>query len=419
MNVFSANWLLFSTLLSLVLALLLGMLIVWVWALARIWQGQPLLAEVHKQPPGMVLWGATTVFWVIVLYLFVNFAVGRAYSAATGRQFPKAMNHAEQSLRKDPGVLIAENAKDSKDALDARVVPETTDDVAGLRKAKSSTGEPGELTQTDMLIMLAMINGLLIVLVPALVLASTGGSLADFGLSLNNWRRQMAIGSVAALLMTPAVYAIQSLAIRVWRSQKHPVEQMVLDRFSIGIAMLAIVSTMILAPMIEELLFRGIMQRWLTRLLRERERTPSAGGAQLNSVAIEYDGESDLALTDRSMAELCDSGTVGDGWQGTGSPIITVLPVLITSLFFATMHLAQWPAPIAIFLLSMALGTLYEKTGSLLAVVTMHGTFNGFSTLLLLLEALSRQLHNNPQVHACIGLHLHSQIALVIEFFAF
>ena len=29
----------------------------------------------------------------------------------------------------------------------------------------------------------------------------------------------MAIGAAAALLMTPAVYAIQSVAVRIWKSQ--------------------------------------------------------------------------------------------------------------------------------------------------------------------------------------------------------
>jgi len=60
------------------------------------------------------------------------------------------------------------------------------------------------------------------------------------------------------------------------------------------------------------------------------------------------------------------------------------------------MHLPQWPAPIAILLLSMALGTVYQRTGSLLAAITMHATFNGVNTLLLLLAA--------------IGLHIQAPI---------
>ena len=74
------------------------------------------------------------------------------------------------------------------------------------------------------------------------------------------------------------------------------------------------------------------------------------------------------------------------------------------------MHAAQWPAPIAIFVLSVALGTLYQRTGSLLAAIAMHGTFNGFSTLLLLLQALSRQIEPN---------HAAQQAAPVVGFFSY
>ena len=86
------------------------------------------------------------------------------------------------------------------------------------------------------------------------------------------------------------------------------------------------------------------------------------------------------------------------------------MAILSTSLLFAAMHAAQWPAPIAIFVLSVALGALYQRTGSLLAAIAMHGTFNGFSTLLLLLQALGRQIEPN---------HAAQQAAPVAGFFSY
>jgi hypothetical protein len=58
-------------------------------------------------------------------------------------------------------------------------------------------------------------------------------------------------------------------------------------------------------------------------------------------------------------------------------------PVLLTSALFAAVHLPQWPAPIAIFFLSVGLGVVYQRTGSLIASFVMHALFNGFSTLIL------------------------------------
>ena len=211
-----------------------------------------------------------------------------------------------------------------------------------------------------------MINRLLLILVPLLVRYTSGATLADLGLSLVNWRRQLAIGVGAALLMTPAVIAIQIVAVQVWRSHKHPVEEMVLDSFSPGIALLAVVSTMVLAPMIEEILFRGIVQRWLTRFAGPRGSSASLANGQ--------------AYTEFAGDDFCGAQVTCElAGPGTSSAIRIALnrqaPSLdrpwrssLTSLLFASMHAAQWPAPIAIFVLSVALGALYHRTGSLLAV---------------------------------------------------
>ena len=58
-------------------------------------------------------------------------------------------------------------------------------------------------------------------------------------------------------------------------------------------------------------------------------------------------------------------------------------PIVIISALFAVVHLPQWPAPIAIFFLSLGLGVVYQRTGSLFASFVMHALFNGFSTLIL------------------------------------
>src|SRR5262249_2633650 len=67
----------------------------------------------------------------------------------------------------------------------------------------------------------------------------------------------------------------------------------------------------------------------------------------------------------------------GTGTSGLGG-------IAVTSAIFAAMHGPQWPAPIALFVLSFVIGYVYQRTGSLIAAICMHATFNGFSTLLLL-----------------------------------
>jgi hypothetical protein len=246
MNVFSLDWLLFLILLSLLLSLLLGMLVVWVWAIGRIWKGRPLLSQVSTIPLRPAPWGSMTVFSVIVLYLMVNVAVGRFYVAATGRHLGRAFQPADATQGAGGNeARKKEKQNDGRQPEQARTdgPHKTVENRNALKNEKLD--DDGEMTQTDLFLQLALINSILVALVPALVRLTSGASLADFGLSLENLKEQVTVGAGAALLMTPPVLAIQSLAVRVWHSQKHPVEQMVLDRFSPGIAILAVISTII------------------------------------------------------------------------------------------------------------------------------------------------------------------------------
>jgi hypothetical protein len=71
---------------------------------------------------------------------------------------------------------------------------------------------------------------------------------------------------------------------------------------------------------------------------------------------------------------------------------------VLTSLFFGFVHLPQWPAPIALFVLSISLGTVYQRTGSLIASSFMHATFNGLSTIALIGAILMAQAKDEKKL---------------------
>ena len=54
----------------------------------------------------------------------------------------------------------------------------------------------------------------------------------------------------------------------IWESNAHPLYKMVLDEFSPGVPQLAILLAVVVAPVFEEIMFRGIIQNWLVRLGR-------------------------------------------------------------------------------------------------------------------------------------------------------
>ena len=219
---------------------------------------------------------------------------------------------------------------------------------------------------------------------------------------------------------------------------------MLRDNFSPGVASLAFLSAVVLAPVFEELLFRGFIQSWLVKVLGrfadqlrsfrihlrrrrveapERPAGPLAPSEPVPPVAppsLDEMWPADV-LAESTWADPVPEGAptgpdsdIGywetvddDGPQPAQvddeiprTPENTNLPyrprssfwtgvaIVLTSLIFAALHAAQWPAPIPLFLLAVGLGMVYQRTGSLLAPIVMHAVFNGFSTLMLFFVSL-------------------------------
>ena len=91
------------------------------------------------------------------------------------------------------------------------------------------------------------------------------------------------------------------------------------------------IQVVLVAPLLEEVMYRGILQRTLTSL---------------------------------------DVGR----WTG----------IVITSVVFVTMHVgaARWHALPALFVLSLGFGWVYQRTGRLAAPIAMHVTFNALNLTL-------------------------------------
>jgi membrane protease YdiL (CAAX protease family) len=349
-----AFWLvLISAALCLALA---GMCTAWLWALGRLWSGHALLPQAK---PRAVPWRTGSVLAVLVVWLVINIVVSLAYLGLTG-------------------------------AFHAHRKP----------------------TLTEQMVVVSLMNGLLLVAVPLTLRWTSRATLAALGLVRQDLGRQVAAGGVGFLLVAPPVYLVNWASVKIWQQHKHPLEQMVVAEPTAGIACLAFLSAVVLAPAAEELLFRGILQSWLAQVFRRRGPSSSLlhelSDAQVQAppgtrlgegealsephavLTLGSDGASpsrtgsDGASPSGTVAILSDAATVADpGEPDPGTRHESLAPVLLTSALFAAVHLPQWPAPIAIFFLSVGLGVVYQRTGSLIASFVMHALFNGFSTLLL------------------------------------
>jgi membrane protease YdiL (CAAX protease family) len=147
------------------------------------------------------------------------------------------------------------------------------------------------------------------------------------------------------------------------------------------------------APLIEEILFRGLLLSWLI------------GGRQRNSGPIE---SAPLVppvvrpLVVTAIAVIYSTGSqthdpsifAGVLAAGLGLLWITVRrakrhlrAIYASAAFFAVVHSSIWPTPIPLFFLGLGLGWLAVRTRGVLVPAIVHGLFNAVSAVYVLRSA--------------------------------
>jgi membrane protease YdiL (CAAX protease family) len=177
--------------------------------------------------------------------------------------------------------------------------------------------------------------------------------------------------------------------------ERHVLEQLIRAAPAPADWVLLVLSALVAAPVIEECLYRGVLQNW-------------AGRQQTNSdivVAFSF-----------GMALLCRQAGLEKALQERSwamlvaelHPVLCVaalLPVYLavrkmqrspeagavfaSSLLFAIWHARIWPSPIPLFLLGLVLGDLACRTRSLVAPIVLHSLFNAVAVLGL--------MHHDPE----------------------
>lgn len=188
-----------------------------------------------------------------------------------------------------------------------------------------------------------------------------GGLLAGAGLGL-----AVGFGALVAswVLVALSTLLLQGLDYPAENTAQEPlidgVRELVGGRPEIAVP--AVILVMVLfAPAVEELVFRGAVFGGLHRLGRLISRR--LGGREGGSKEDPEEGSRAAGLASFVLASL------------------------LSSALFALLHLSPVILP-ALFVLSIALCALYERTGSLLPPFVAHATFNAFPTLLIILLGL-------------------------------
>lgn len=156
--------------------------------------------------------------------------------------------------------------------------------------------------------------------------------LADYGITFRGLPKQVAVGTLGAIASALPVF-VAALVVAPFRSEEtqHVLLQFV--RGEIGILAIAAVAfiAVVAAPLMEELIFRVVLQGWLTTVLPERQALPIAAG------------------------------------------------------IFAAVH--GWPDAVPLFPLALILGIVYHRTHRYYTVVLLHAIFNATNLAFALIAA--------------------------------
>ncbi len=199
-----------------------------------------------------------------------------------------------------------------------------------------------------------------------------------------DWRAlpgDVARGVVAGVAFTPAVHAVYWLtktlnAAAGGAEREHPLALLGAGT-SPGEVAFFLLAVCVAVPWIEELLFRGVMLRWLGRR--------AANAAPVFAVALLFAGTEGANFNPRLAPTLfvvaLAALTVAASRLRAAR---TVRAVLASSALFAAAHSSVWPSPLPLFVLACGLGYLTVRTGRITAAVVAHGLFNAVSSVILI-----------------------------------
>ena len=205
----------------------------------------------------------------------------------------------------------------------------------------------------------------------------------DLGWNPRWWKLDVRLGLLAFLLAVVPVYVVHlSVQYFLQNDQGHPLLEALSQNRDPAFLAALFFSAAVVAPVLEELLFRVVLQGWLERALGCFGREEPMGAAPLAAEGpLPEPSEVPLALPAQE-----DSAPPLQTGSASCPPWRCWVPILATALLFGLVHWGHGAAPVALSLFGLVLGYLYQRTGRLLPVVVLHATFNlfGLATALAL-----------------------------------
>jgi membrane protease YdiL (CAAX protease family) len=227
------------------------------------------------------------------------------------------------------------------------------------------------------------------VTIPLLLYGASGTRPEQLGLTAGHLGRNLLAGTLGAVVLTPVVQGVNWLVKVLYLAagaggvQEHPLTQVARQGPAPAEWVLLVLTAMLAAPVLEELMFRGMLQPWLAA---RRWGGHAAMAATLVLALLACRGRAGPLLERAAPVEfvLILVPFYLAVWRRSRTPVPPA--IFGTALLFAYVHVDVWPDPVALFVLALGLGVLAWRTRSLVGPILLHSLFNGVSCVRLLLE---------------------------------
>jgi membrane protease YdiL (CAAX protease family) len=234
----------------------------------------------------------------------------------------------------------------------------------------------GSVGGAVLLLSLVLAAGLVIVFV-------AGGSLKDLGLPQDAGQlcSDISLGALCWLAALLPVFLIQWVSTAFFGEEsQNPVINQVKEHANWQVFVAAIISAVVVAPIFEEFVFRLLLQGWL-------ERAEDDAASKLMSA----DEPSALSLALPEATSDAPAPTVADSppieFEATKGMLPGIshgfVPIAVSSLLFSLAHIGFGPDPVALFVLALFLGYVYQRTHRIVPCIVMHVLFNSLNLLML------------------------------------
>lgn len=319
----------------------------WLQAILRLYRGQPLVAW---EPRRSVPWG---LFDLIVAVLMV--ILGSTLAVVAVRQLgwlPETMNLKSLSADQKALLMLADG---------------------GSR-----------------LLILPLLLGL--------VALRTGATWADFGFQKAKLWSDIQLGAIAFTMLLPLIFLIQLIVTRFYKYE-HELLNVLNETSGWHWTLAMVFVAAVAAPIAEEILFRLLLQGWMEKLICFRSPThdlvlgPVMGVQSEGSIApvelIDTRSQNpyqsptlpQLTLVPPTLAENLGGAEIPRALRRWGW-----IPILLSSVLFALMHWSNAPAWIALTVLAVGMGYLYQRTHRITPCIVVHMLLNGLTLLIVLLN---------------------------------